>query len=86
VLSTLKYFRDEYVAHVVEKRCPARVCSSLLDYFITESCVGCGLCKKGCPASCISGTKKQVHVIDNARCIKCGTCISKCPTKSIIRH
>jgi NADH-quinone oxidoreductase subunit F len=86
VLSTMNYFWDEYLAHVVEKRCPARVCTHLLDYSITDTCVGCGLCKKGCPVSCISGSKKEVHVIDTARCIKCGTCISKCPTKSIIRQ
>ncbi|MDR0827650.1 MAG: NADH-quinone oxidoreductase subunit NuoF [Desulfovibrio sp.] len=86
VLSTMKHFWDEYVAHVVDKRCPARVCTHLLDYFITDSCVGCGLCKRGCPVSCITGNKKEVHVIDNALCIKCGSCISKCPTKSIVRQ
>ncbi|MDR2123562.1 MAG: NADH-quinone oxidoreductase subunit NuoF [Desulfovibrio sp.] len=85
VLSTLKYFRDEYVAHVVEKRCPAGVCTNLLDFFITDKCIGCGLCKRGCPVSCISGEKKEMHVIDKTKCIKCGTCISKCPTKAIIR-
>jgi NADH:ubiquinone oxidoreductase subunit F (NADH-binding)/(2Fe-2S) ferredoxin/NAD-dependent dihydropyrimidine dehydrogenase PreA subunit len=86
VLSTMKYFWDEYVAHVVDKRCPAGVCVHLLDYRILDTCIGCGLCKKGCPASCISGEKKAVHVIDNARCIKCGNCFGKCPTKSIVRQ
>ncbi|MDR1490548.1 MAG: NADH-quinone oxidoreductase subunit NuoF [Desulfovibrio sp.] len=86
VLSTMTHFWDEYLAHVVDKRCPAKVCTHLLDYFINDSCVGCGLCKRGCPVSCISGNKKEVHVIDNTRCTKCGTCISKCPTKSIIRR
>jgi NADH-quinone oxidoreductase subunit F len=86
VLSTMKYFWDEYVAHVVDKRCPAGVCVHLLDYRILDTCIGCGLCKKGCPASCISGEKKAVHVIDNARCIKCGNCFGRCPTKSIVRQ
>ncbi|MDR1945549.1 MAG: NADH-quinone oxidoreductase subunit NuoF [Desulfovibrio sp.] len=86
VLSTLKHFRDEYVAHIVDKRCPAGVCTNLLDFYITEKCIGCGLCKRGCPVSCISGEKKELHVIDNARCIKCGTCMSKCPTKAIVRR
>jgi NADH:ubiquinone oxidoreductase subunit F (NADH-binding)/(2Fe-2S) ferredoxin/NAD-dependent dihydropyrimidine dehydrogenase PreA subunit len=85
VLSTLKFFRDEYLAHIVEKRCPAGVCTSLLDFVITDKCIGCGLCKRGCPVSCISGEKKALHVIDKTKCIKCGTCISKCPTKAIIR-
>jgi ferredoxin len=74
------------VAHVVEKRCPAGVCINLLDFRITDKCIGCGICKKNCPVSCISGAKKEMHVIDKARCIKCGTCISKCPTGAIIRQ
>ncbi|MDR1685698.1 MAG: 4Fe-4S binding protein [Desulfovibrio sp.] len=85
VLSTLKFFRDEYLAHVVEKRCPAGVCTNLLDFVVTDKCIGCGLCKRGCPVSCISGEKKEMHVIDKTTCIKCGTCINKCPTKAIIR-
>jgi NADH:ubiquinone oxidoreductase subunit F (NADH-binding)/(2Fe-2S) ferredoxin/NAD-dependent dihydropyrimidine dehydrogenase PreA subunit len=86
VLSTLKYFRDEYLAHIVEKRCPAGVCTNLLDFVITDKCIGCGLCKRSCPVSCISGEKKAVHVIDKTKCIKCGTCIGKCPSKAIIRQ
>ena len=86
VLSTMRYFWDEYVAHVKEKRCPARACTHLLDFFITDACVGCGLCKRDCPTSCITGVKKEHHTIDNSRCVKCGACESKCPVKAIIRQ
>ncbi|KLU62110.1 NADP-reducing hydrogenase subunit HndC [Peptococcaceae bacterium CEB3] len=85
VLSTLKYFRDEYVAHIVEKRCPAGVCEALARYTITEKCIGCTVCAKNCPVSCIAGSPKKQHVIDQERCIRCGTCQAKCPVDAIVR-
>ncbi len=87
VLSTMKYFWDEYQAHVIDKRCPAGVCQSLLCYeIIPDKCVGCTACARGCPVGCISGTVKNPHVIDQSRCIKCGACMAKCKFKAIIRH
>ena len=84
VLSTLKYFRDEYRAHVVEKRCPAGECKALANITIDEEkCKGCGICKKNCPVGAISGEVKQPHKIDPDICIKCGVCMSKCPFKAI---
>ncbi len=79
VLSTLRYFRDEYVAHVVDKKCPAGVCKALLSYVIDpEKCRGCTLCARNCPAGCISGTIKEPHVIDQEKCLKCGACMENC--------
>lgn len=87
VLSTLRYFRDEYMAHVVEKKCPAGVCKSMLRFIIdTESCKRCGICKKNCPAEAISGDRENPFVIDQDKCIKCGVCIEKCPFKSILKN
>jgi len=84
VLSTLRYFRDEYEAHVYEKKCPSGVCKSMLKYTIDASkCKSCGLCSKVCPMNCISGEKKVPYVIDSAKCAKCGACMEKCPFKAI---
>ncbi|PKM39688.1 MAG: NADH-quinone oxidoreductase subunit F [Firmicutes bacterium HGW-Firmicutes-9] len=79
VLSTLKYFKDEYMAHVVDKRCPAGVCKKLLQYVIDPAkCTGCTLCARKCPVSCIAGKVKEPHVIDQSKCIKCGACMDNC--------
>jgi NADP-reducing hydrogenase subunit HndC len=86
VLSTLRYFRDEYEAHVVEKRCPAGVCKDLLSYEIDPvKCRGCTACLRKCPAGAISGTVKNPHVIDAKKCIKCGACMESCKFGAISR-
>jgi NADH:ubiquinone oxidoreductase subunit F (NADH-binding)/NAD-dependent dihydropyrimidine dehydrogenase PreA subunit len=85
VLSTLKYFRDEYVAHVRDKKCPAGVCKALIRFSVSEEkCTGCGVCLKKCPTECISGEKKKTHVIDQTKCIKCGVCRESCKFDAII--
>ena len=84
VLSTLEYFYDEYLAHVKDHKCPAGKCSALLNYYITDACKGCTMCAKVCPAGCITGNKKEQHVIDTSKCLKCGTCMDKCKFKAII--
>ncbi|KLU66930.1 NADP-reducing hydrogenase subunit HndC [Desulfosporosinus acididurans] len=86
ILSTIEYFRDEYLAHIVDKTCPAGVCKSLLRYDITDKCKGCTLCAKNCPAGCITGSPKEPHIIDQERCLKCGACLEKCRFDAIIRH
>ncbi|MBI4858227.1 MAG: NADH-quinone oxidoreductase subunit NuoF [Acetobacterium woodii] len=84
VLSTIHYFRDEYEAHINDKKCPAGVCKHLLDFKIDENtCKGCGICAKKCPADAITGEKKKPYTIDTAKCIKCGACIEACPFGSI---
>ncbi len=86
VISTIKHFRDEYEAHIREKRCPAGVCSNLLTYtIIPEKCIGCGACKRKCPVPCISGKPKEIHEIDQARCIKCGQCLEACKFDAVKR-
>ena len=87
VLSTLHHFRDEYIAHVVEKRCPAGVCKSLVHYVIDPAkCKGCTLCAKNCPTDAISGVVRAPHVIDQEKCIKCGTCMDNCRFDAISKH
>lgn len=85
VLSTLRYFRDEYVAHIVEKRCPAGVCKKLITFQITDACKGCTKCARNCPVEAISGAVRQKHVIDTKKCIKCGACLDGCKFGAIIK-
>ena len=82
VLTTIRYFRDEYEAHINEKRCPALNCTELISYYILpDKCQGCGICLKNCSSEAISGGKRMVHIIDQSKCIKCGVCHDVCPTK-----
>jgi len=86
VISTIKYFRNEYEAHIRFKKCPAAVCRELITYAIREKiCKGCGACKRVCPADAIRGTRKTPHRIDPETCIKCGSCMDVCKFKAIIK-
>ena len=86
VLSTLRFFRDEYEAHIKEKRCPAHHCKNLLQYKITDKCKGCTACARVCPAGAITGEIKQQHSIDPKKCLKCGACMEKCRFGAIIKE
>ena len=87
VLSTLRYFRDEYIAHIVDKKCPAGVCKDLLQYRIDpDKCKGCTLCARTCPADAIIGSVREVHMIDSEKCLKCGACIEKCRFGAIYKE
>lgn len=86
VLSTLNYFYDEYLAHVVDKKCPSGKCQALLNFVITDTCIGCTKCSKICPAECISGKVKEKHKIDTSKCLKCGACMENCKFNAIVKQ
>lgn len=85
-LSTLKKFEAEYIEHIKEKKCAAGKCKKLISFIITDKCIGCGACARQCPASCISGEKKTMHVIDQSKCLKCGACETTCKFNAIEKH
>jgi NADH-quinone oxidoreductase subunit F len=82
VLTTLRYFREEYEEHIYRKRCPALMCKALTTYYILpDKCQGCMICLRNCPSGAIKGDKRMVHVIDQSKCTKCGTCLEMCPPR-----
>jgi ferredoxin len=84
VLSTVENFYDEYLEHVISKKCRSAVCKALMQYLIIpDKCIGCTLCARNCPVNAISGERKQVHLIDQEKCIKCGACLEKCKFNAI---
>jgi len=84
VLSTLRYFRDEYEAHIGERRCPAGVCKALIRYEITADCTGCTSCVKVCPTDAITGVRHELHTIEQSKCIQCGTCMDVCNDGAVV--
>ena len=86
-LTTIKYYREEYEAHIKDKRCPAGSCSPLVDFFIDpEKCTGCTLCAKNCPVECISGEPKKVYTIDTEKCVKCNKCVTVCNFEAVYKR
>ena len=83
--STLKYFRDEYLAHIEEKRCPAHICAALLTFTIRDNCTGCTVCAKACPTQAITGDRKKMHVIEQDKCIQCGKCFTVCRFDAVLK-
>jgi ferredoxin len=86
VLSTLRYFRGEYLEHIEHRRCPAAVCRALITYSINDNCTGCQLCMKACPSGAVTGGRKKRHTIDTDKCTKCGACRSVCKFDAVTVH
>ena len=87
VLSTIRYFREEYEAHIFDETCPSKVCKGLITYsVIPENCTGCMVCMRNCPENAISGRREQLHTLDEALCIKCGACVSVCQRDAVVRQ